>query len=533
MTCDNVEASGIEDDMVHPLRVSTLVDRPIDPTGRFVLYWMTATRRPSWNFSLDRALEHAHALGKPLVVLEPLRVGYRWASDRIHAFIIQGMADTQAAFRAAGVAYHPYVEPSPGAGKGLLAALAKEACVVVGDDWPSFFHPRMQRAAATELAGLGRRFEIVDSNGLVPIRAAADRVYPTAASFRRFLQGQWPTFLLDRPAREPLSSASSLPRTSIPDDVAARWPAWTDFSGTPASLARLPIDHSVAPIAHVGGERAARARLKGFVDAKLARYHEDRSPPDLDGQSGLSPWLHQGHLSVHEVTDAVFVREGFTPERVAKKPTGSREGFWGLSAPAEAFLDELLTWRELGFNMTSRRDDFDRWDSLPTWAKDTLLEHLGDARAYSYSLEELAASKTHDPLWNAAQRQLVNDGVIQNYLRMLWGKKVLEWSKDPRVALEHLIELNNRYAIDGRDPNSYSGIFWVFGRYDRPWGPIRPIFGAIRYMTSDNTMKKHACKRYLVRWGPGARPSTSDASSSRSSSSSSSVGGAGRQPSLL
>jgi deoxyribodipyrimidine photo-lyase len=264
----------------------------------------------------------------------------------------------------------------------------------------------------------------------------------------------------------------------------------------------------------VGGEAAARAHLQRFIANRFSRYHEDRSPPDLDGQSGLSPWLHQGHLSVHEVVDAVFVREAFSPERLAPKPTGSREGFWGLSASAEGFLDELLTWRELGFNMTSRRADYDQWSSLPTWAQETLIDHLGDERKHVYDLEQLATSQTHDPLWNAAQRQLVHDGVIHNYLRMLWGKKVLEWSKDPREALTHLIELNNRYAIDGRDPNSYSGIFWVFGRYDRPWGPIRPIFGTIRYMTSDNTMKKHACKKYLQRWGPGASSSSKVSSSS-------------------
>lgn len=502
--------------------MTTLVERPVEPTGRFVLYWMTATRRTSWNYSLDRALEHARALKKPLVVLEPLRVGYRWASDRFHAFIVQGMGENAAAFAGTPVAYHPYVEPSPGAGKGLLEALAQDACVVVGDDWPCFFHPRMQQAAAETLGRLGRRFEVVDSNGLVPIRAAGDRVYPTAASFRRFLQAQWPAHLVERPLKDPLAQASTLPTATVPAAVTSRWPAWTDFSGSPSSLQALPIDHGVAPLSIRGGEGAARAHMRAFVASKLARYHEDRSPPDLDGQSGLSPWLHQGHLSVHEVVDAVFRHEGFTPERLAPKPTGSRAGWWGMSEPAEGFFDELLTWRELGFNMTSRRDDYDRWASLPSWAQASLIDHLGDERKYTYTLEELATSQTHDPLWNAAQRQLVHDGVIHNYLRMLWGKKVLEWSKDPRQALEHLLELNNRYAIDGRDPNSYSGVFWVFGRYDRPWGPIRPIFGAIRYMTSDNTMKKHACKKYLQRWGP-----------SSSSSSSSVPRPSSRQPTLL
>ena len=200
------------------------------------------------------------------------------------------------------------------------------------------------------------------------------------------------------------------------------------------------------------------------------------------------------------VVDAVWRHEGWPPARAGGVKNGSREGFWGLSAPAEGFLDELVTWRELGFNMTSRRADADRWESLPPWAQESLLGHMTDERKHRYTYEQLENAQTHDPLWNAAQKQLRTEGVIHNYLRMLWGKKVLEWTADPREALAHLIELNNRWATDGRDPNSLSGIFWVFGRYDRPWGPRRPIFGTIRYMTSENTQKKHDCDAYLRRW---------------------------------
>jgi deoxyribodipyrimidine photo-lyase len=176
------------------------------------------------------------------------------------------MGENAAAFARAGVAYHPYVEPTAGAGRGLLEAHAQEACVVVGDDWPCFFHPRMQQAAAQALTGVGRRFEIVDSNGLVPILAAGDRVYPTAAAFRRFLQAQWPKHLGDRPLKDPLASTSSLPKATIPAAVTARWPAWTDCSGTPASLASLPIDHGVGPVALRGGEEAARVMTSRRAD---------------------------------------------------------------------------------------------------------------------------------------------------------------------------------------------------------------------------------------------------------------------------
>ena len=167
----------------------------------------------------------------------------------------------------------------------------------------------------------------------------------------------------------------------------------------------------------------------------------------------------------------------------------------------ESFLDEAVTWREVGFNMCSHRDDYDQFESLPDWAQKTLNDHASDPRPQLYSLAQLEASETHDPLWNAAQRQLVREGRMHNYLRMLWGKKILQWSPSPREALATLIDLNNKYAVDGRNPNSYSGIFWTLGRYDRPWGPVRPIFGTIRYMTSENTAKKLKLKGYLERYG--------------------------------
>lgn len=172
-----------------------------------------------------------------------------------------------------------------------------------------------------------------------------------------------------------------------------------------------------------------------------------------------------------------------------------------MDEPAEGFVDQFVTWRELGFNFTSRRDDYAEFDSLPEWARQTLAQHELDARPFTYSLDEFDQSQTHDALWNAAQRELRETGVMHNYLRMLWGKKVLHWTRSPREAMAILIELNNRYALDGRNPNSYSGIFWVFGRYDRPWGPRRDVFGAIRYMTSDSALRKLRLKGYLARWG--------------------------------
>jgi deoxyribodipyrimidine photo-lyase len=469
---------------------------PLRPGGDYVLYWMTAARRSAHSYALDRAIDRARELGKPLLVLEALRCGYTWASDRLHAFVLAGMRDNAARFAAAGVAYHLYVEPAPGRGKGLLAALAARACLIVTDDHPGFFLPRMQAAAAA----LPVCIERVDGNGLLPLRAA-EIVFPTAIAFRRFIQKRCRTHFEEHPRVDPLARLS-LPRVAVPADILARWPAADEalLQARPAALAALPIDHAVAPCGE-GGSVAATRTLARFIDHGLPRY-EERNDPAAAVTSGLSPYLHFGHIGAHEVFAALMRREGWRPDRLARTTSGSREGWWGVGAAAEGFLDQLVTWRELGFNMCFHRPDHESYESLPRWAQQTLDEHAGDRREHLYSAEQLESAQTHDALWNAAQRQLLRDGTIHNYLRMLWGKKVLEWSPDPRTALATLTHLNNKYALDGRDPNSSSGIAWTLGRYDRAWGPERPVFGKIRYMSSDNTARKLHVAAYLRQYAP-------------------------------
>ena len=191
--------------------------------------------------------------------------------------------------------------------------------------------------------------------------------------------------------------------------------------------------------------------------------------------------------------------EGWSLDDITFKK-GSTGGFFNGDPNVDGFLDEVITWREVGFHFAHHEPDYDQYDSLPDWALETLEEHKEDPREYTYELEEFARSQTHDEIWNAAQTQLREEGIIHNYLRMLWGKKVLEWTPNPETALAYLIELNNRYAIDGRDPNSYSGIFWIFGRFDRAWQE-RPIYGKTRYMTSDSTRRKVKLKQYLDKYG--------------------------------
>ncbi len=477
---------------VPPNRIAEANDAPLRPDRDYVLYWMISNRRAGWNFALDRAVERAKELGKPLVVLEALRCDYPWASDRFHRFVLDGMEENAKRFSKRAVLYRRYVEPKKGAGKGLLEALASRASAVVTDEFPVFFLPRMVAAAAKRLDVL---VETVDANGLLPMRAA-DKAHPTAYAFRRFLQKTLPEHLEAHPEDDPLKG-SRLPRLdTLPASIEKRWPE------TVPDLDALPIDHEVPPVDYSGGTAAAETSLARFLDERLRRYADERNEPEKEIASGLSPYLHFGHLSAHEILASLSLLEHWTPKEVSKKASGSREGWWGMSKAAEAFLDELVTWREVGYNFARLRDDHDRYDSLPDWARATLNEHRADPREHVYSLEEFERAETHDPLWNAAQTQLVREGRIHNYLRMLWGKKILEWTPSPEDAAEVMIELNNQYAVDGRNPNSYSGIFWVLGRYDRAWGPERPVFGKIRYMSSENTARKFRVKDYIARFDP-------------------------------
>ncbi|MEZ5962543.1 MAG: deoxyribodipyrimidine photolyase [Planctomycetota bacterium] len=467
--------------------------------GDYVLYWMTMARRRRSNFALQRAVDWCRHLGKPLLVLEALRCDYPWASDRMHRFVLDGMRDNAVAFADGGARYYAYVEPERGAGKGLLRALAERACVVVGDEFPCFMLPRMTAAARAQVTCA---FELVDGNGLLPMRAA-DKAFARAFDFRRFLQKVLAAHLGETPHDDPLARANLLPPPAVPRSILQRWPEAGArlLGGDGSALAALPIDHDVPIVADVaGGAEAGRRRLLRFCRDVVARY-EERNLPDADATSGLSPYLHFGHVGAHEVLAAVLRGRDWSPERASARVTGQATGWWGLPTAVEGFLDQAVTWRELGYNACFHLESYDEWESLPGWARATLDQHASDARPHVYAHAEFETARTHDPLWNAAQTQLRREGIIHNYLRMLWGKKILEWSPTPRAALATMIELNNRWALDGRNPNSYTGIFWCLGRYDRPWAPERPIFGIIRYMSSDSAMRKIKPRAYLQAYG--------------------------------
>jgi len=480
------------------IRVRSGNSLPVRQDGDFVLYWMIASRRLTWNFALDRAVEWAQKLRKPLVILEALRCSYPWASERMHRFILDGMAENGCWLENTNVLYYPYIEPKPRSGNGLLAAVATRACIVVTDDFPCFFLPRMVASAARRVPVL---MEVVDSNGLLPIRQA-DKAYPTAYAFRRFLQKELQRHLTEFPKFNALLNARLPNAKPFPREITKRWPKASLkllISGK-SVLAGIPMHHVVPPAGTQGGGTPAQALLRNFLRNRLPTYADTRNEPARQSTTELSPYLHFGHISAHQIFSELTAQEGWSPGHLAVRATGSRVGWWGTSEAAEAFLDQVVTWRELSFNCSQMRNDYDQFESLPAWALKTLRQHARDERSHLYTVEKFERAKTHDPLWNAAQTQLLREGRIHNYLRMLWGKKIIEWTRTPEKALAIMVELNNKYALDGRDPNSYSGIFWCLGRYDRPWGPERPVFGTVRYMSSENTARKFNVRDYIRKY---------------------------------
>jgi deoxyribodipyrimidine photo-lyase len=505
---------------VDPLRIRALNDAPVrtpEDGARLVLYWMTAFRRLEWNPALEHAVGWARTLDLPLLVFEPLRVGYCWASLRHHRFCADGMREHAARLQGQRTGYYPYLEPEEGAGKGLLAALARHAALVVTDDAPIFFLPRMRTAAARTLPV---RLEAVDGSGLLPL-AQPDRSFGTAHSFRIHLQKVLPRWLEDGPAEHPLAGDPLSPfgdATRPPDErlasvvgaeIPTRWPPASPELLSDPTLGSIALDRSVPPVPFAGGRTEGARRLARFLESGLPGYAASRNHPDGAHPSRLSPHLHWGHIGSHEIVHAVLDREGWTPARLAeavggRRTDGRRRGWWGLSEDAEAFLDQVITWRELGFNGAHRAEragvDPEAFDTLPDWAVETLEAHASDPRDHLYDLNEFEEARTHDPLWNAAQRELRTEGTIHNYLRMLWGKKILEWTASPREALSTMIQLNHRWSVDGRDPNSTAGIMWTLGRYDRGW-PERPIYGKVRSMSSEQTRRKVELDRYMARFG--------------------------------
>ena len=411
-------------------RLRRLNDRPSRSQGDYVLYWMQAYRRLERNHALDYAVRCAEEAGRPLVVYEGLRLDYPWASRRLHRFILEGMQANARQAETRGLNYWPFVEKTPSGGRGLLSRLSERACLVVTDDYPGFIVPGQSQALAS-------RVEVpviaVDSNSVVPLSLLGAPVGAAAhlrPRIHKAFAEAWPHQAAKRPRG----------RAVVRESVEAPFDLWQarDVAGF---VDGLPLDSGVPPVAGTpGGAPAARKRLRQFITGRLEGYAEERSPPRSPEEghaSGLSPYLHFGHISIEEVVEAALATTGdWSPDELRIHNRGKRQGFFCDDPDVNGFLDQALTWRDVGFNWHwSRYEDARSLErALPAWALETLGAHAGDERPWRYTPEELERGATHDPLWNAAQRELVATGGMHNYLRMLWGKKMLEWSPTPAQA---------------------------------------------------------------------------------------------------
>ncbi|HEY6911731.1 MAG TPA: deoxyribodipyrimidine photo-lyase [Myxococcales bacterium] len=445
-------------------RVCALNDRPVRAAGEFVLLWLHGQRRIRNNLAFAHAQRAANELGRPLIVYEGLRNDYPYASARFHQFILEGVADTAADCEAQGVSYAFFLQTA-GAPRGVLHRLAARAALVVSDWLPHFVHPAQSDALA---ARAPCRVEAVDAAGVAPLAAFA-RAEIAARTLRPKLHKLLPDLLQPIP-RVP-ARIGGLRRFDWGFDP------WTGAPG--AGVRASGVSCEVPPAGVRGGRAAGLRRMHEFLRRGLPGYSEGRNDPAADRTSGLSPWLHFGHLGAAEI--ALAAQESGAPP-----------------ADLDAFLEQLLVRRELAYNAIAHQA------RLPPWAVRTLREHESDPRPALPSDGELESARTPSPLWNAMQTQLVREGRIHGWLRMLWGKTLLLWSRDAGEALRRMAWLNDKYALDGRDAVSSASFLWCLGLHDRPF-PERPVFGTVRSMSLSSAEKKQDLTAYLRKFAVDTR----------------------------
>ncbi len=427
--------------------------------GDYVLYWMQQSQRARYNHALEYAASRANSLGLPLVVFFGITPRYPEGRRRHYRFMIQGLKDTAERLARRKI---PFVVQVTDPVAGALA-LSEKAALVVTDRG----YTRVQCTWRKKLAdALSCRFVEVESDVLVPVEAASFKGEYSAATLRRKITPLLSSYMVPVEEEEVLVRAPSLSFSSVS----------LDETESLLDELKLPRDDDAA-VSLAGGTTEAEKLLDDFIKNKLKFYDTLRNDPARDFASHMSPYLHFGQVSSLYIALRVM-RSGFSA--------------------AEKYCDELIVRRELGVNFLHYNEKYDDCDGLPAWAVKTLEKHAHDERPYLYTFKEFEGAATHDPCWNAAQKELVLTGTMQGYMRMYWGKKIIEWTPHPRDAFDIMVSLNNRYALDGRDPNSYAGIAWCLGRHDRPWKE-RPVFGMVRYMNEKGLRRKFKIDDYIER----------------------------------
>jgi deoxyribodipyrimidine photo-lyase len=438
----DVATKGVQEERIHKLNNA--------PAGKgaYVLYWMQQSQRAEFNHALEYAVQRANERGERLVVAFGLTDDYPEANERHYRFLLEGLADTGASLQQRGIRF----AVQQGDPAEVALGLGRDASVIVCDRGYLRHQKGWRRKVAAEA-----RVEVaeVEADVVVPVAEASGKAEYAARTIRPKINRQRDRFLVDLPATPVQKDSLNLQVESL------------DWAHADRVLDGLKVDRTVAPVKLFrGGTSEAQRILKRFIENDLPAYEENRNQPQTDVVSHMSKYLHFGQIS---------------PVYLALKVRNAR------GAPEnnrDAYLEELLVRRELACNFVEFTEDYDRYSCLPGWARQTLKEHRGDERAHVYTREQLENADTHDEYWN--------------YMRMYWGKKILEWCKTPEYAFRVALELNNKYFIDGRDPNSYAGVAWGFGKHDRPWGE-RPVFGKVRYMAASGLERKCDIRGYVAK----------------------------------
>jgi deoxyribodipyrimidine photo-lyase len=438
--------------------------------GICVVYWMQRAMRIVDNSALNVAIEAANVLGLPVVVYFQVIPNYPNANLRHYRFLQQGLRDVAEDAAARELTF--IVRRSPARLEEFLEEV--KAALLIGDENPCREPERWRRA-------LARRLRIpywtVDADVVVPSRVFG-RSFVLLHHFRPRLKAELPKYL-GTPVNEPpyphWRLHKRVERFSLADDITEGF---------------TKLDRTVGPVdSFIGGTHSALRRLGEFVNNELKDYEETRNHPETRGTSRLSPYLHFGNIGPLTIARAVN-------KAVAEGKASAAAG--------DKYLEQLIGWRELAVLFVRHEPNYDNWECAAPWARKTLLEHAGDPRPHRYSLRQLEHAETADELWNAAQREMVQTGWMHNSMRMYWAKMILNWAPDPATAFDWAVLLNDRYQLDGRDPNGYAGIAWaIVGRHDRPWFN-RPIFGLVRPMSGASIARKFDAQAYIRQHGEPA-----------------------------
>lgn len=445
--------------MIQRQRTKSMNDKP-ERKGKYVLYWMQQSQRAECNHALEYAIREADYLELPLVVVFGITQRYPDANLRHYAFMLEGLQETQEALRKRGIRFVLRMQPP----REAAVEMGKKAALIVVDRGYLRFQREWREYVARKASC---RVTQVESDVVVPVEIASGKEEYAARTIRNKIHSHLGYFLVPLEESTPRRDSLGLKIDGLdPTDV-------------DSTLDRLRVDRSVGRVGNfIGGTARAKDLLAEFIDDKLTRYAHGRNEPSAGCISHMSPYLHFGQISPLYIALQVEKAKGIKHKN------------------KKVYLEELIVRRELSTNFCHYNPFYDSFDNLPEWVKKTLKKHARDKRQYEYNLNDFERSQTHDPYWNAAQKEMVLTGKMHNYMRMYWGKKIIEWVKEPAKAFRIALYLNNKYELDGRDPNSFTGVAWCFGKHDRPWSE-RPIFGTVRYMNAAGLERKFDMQAYV------------------------------------